>query len=99
MGIKNKITIVDDGIATGFTTLAAIEALRQHQSQEIVIATPVASRQGIKELKTAIDNVICFHIPESFSAVGFCYEDFSQICDREVGDLLSQKTVRFRASS
>ncbi len=96
----NLIILVDDGIATGLTMQAAITALRQHQPQKIVVATPVASQEAIQQLKTLADEIICLATPKPFDAVGFWYEDFSQVTDRQVCDLLSQKTdVKFKVRS
>ncbi|MEM8830694.1 MAG: phosphoribosyltransferase [Cyanobacteria bacterium P01_G01_bin.19] len=92
--IKNKeVIVVDDGLATGLTMEAAIQALRQHQPQKIIIAVPVASSQAIVRLEDRVDELICLFIPNSFGAVGFWYEDFTQVSHREVCDLLSQKSI------
>ena len=86
---QRTIILVDDGIATGLTMHAAIELLRQHQPKQIIVATPVIASQAIERLKTQIDKLIYSIAPTSLGAVGFWYEDFSQVTDREVCDLLS----------
>ncbi|MEM7595202.1 MAG: phosphoribosyltransferase family protein [Cyanobacteria bacterium P01_A01_bin.83] len=92
--VKGKVVIiVDDGLATGLTMQAAIKALRQLQPQKIVVAIPIASSKAIARLRSLVDKIICLFIPNSLGAVGFWYEDFTQISDREVCDLLSQKPV------
>lgn len=91
--IKGSVVIVvDDGIATGLTMHAAVTVLQQHQPQKIIIATPVAAQKTIRQLETLVDEITCLVTPKSFSAVGFWYEDFSQVSDQEVCNLLSQQT-------
>lgn len=86
------IILVDDGIATGSTIYAAIIALQKHKPKQIVIAVPVTSSQGAERLNLYVDNFIYVVKTESFSSVGFWYEDFSQVTDQEVRDLLCKKT-------
>jgi putative phosphoribosyl transferase len=84
------VILVDDGLATGSTMRAAIEALRRLQPARIVVAVPVAAPSTCKELGTEVDEIICAETPEPFYGVGFWYEDFSQTTDKEVHDLLEQ---------
>lgn len=92
--VKDKVVIVvDDGLATGLTMQAAIETLRQCKPQKIIVAVPVASSEAIDRLKSLADKIICLFVPNSLNAVGLWYEDFTQISDGEVCDLLSRKTV------
>jgi erythromycin esterase-like protein/predicted phosphoribosyltransferase len=84
------VILVDDGLATGATMHAAVEALRQRQPARIVVAVPTASPDICEELRTKADEVICAVTPEPFYAVGFWYEDFSQTTDEEVRNLLAQ---------
>jgi predicted phosphoribosyltransferase len=88
------IIVVDDGLATGLTMHAAVEVLRQHQPAEIIIATPVASRQAIAKLKHQVNQIICLVTPKSLGAVGFWYENFTQTTDQEVCNLLVQQTCQ-----
>ncbi len=98
--IRDRIVIlVDDGIATGLTMHAAVTVLRQHQPEKIIIAAPVASISAIEQLKTQVDDITCLITPKYFHAVGFWYEDFTQITDREVCDLLSLETHSNMAGS
>lgn len=93
--IANRIIIVvDDGIATGLSMHAAIEALSLHHPAEMIIATPVASYQAISRLERQVDNFICLAKLKSLGAVGFWYEDFSQTTDREVCDLLDRQNCQ-----
>ena len=80
--------LVDDGIATGASLTAGVHALRQMQPASIVIAAPVAPQATINRLRREVDDVICDAIPERFYGVGQFYEDFSQVSDQEVNDLL-----------
>jgi putative phosphoribosyl transferase len=82
--------LVDDGIATGATMLAALESLRQHGPQKIVVAVPVAPVETVQSLNRLTDEVVCLNTPTPFNAVGEWYADFSQTSDDEVCHLLSQ---------
>jgi putative phosphoribosyl transferase len=84
------IILVDDGIATGATMLAALESLRQHGPQKIVVAVPVAPVETVQSLNRLTDEVVCLNTPTPFNAVGEWYADFSQTSDDEVCHLLSQ---------
>jgi predicted phosphoribosyltransferase len=84
------VILVDDGLATGATMYAAIQALRQQQPARIVVAVPTASPETCNELRKEVDDVICAITPEPFYGVGLWYEDFSQTTDEEVRDLLAR---------
>jgi erythromycin esterase-like protein/predicted phosphoribosyltransferase len=84
------IILVDDGLATGATMHAAIQALRQQNPARIVVAVPTASPETCEEMKAEADDVICAITPEPFYAVGRWYQDFSQTTDEEVNILLTQ---------
>ena len=86
------VIVVDDGMATGLTMHAAVEALNRHQPAKIVVASPVASPQAIALVENLVDELICVLTPKSLGAVGCWYENFDQITDREVCDLLSKQT-------
>ena len=85
------VILVDDGLATGATMHAAIDALRQQNPARIVVAVPTASPEACEEMKEKADDVICAITPEPFYAVGRWYHDFSQTADEEVGVLLAQQ--------
>jgi erythromycin esterase-like protein/predicted phosphoribosyltransferase len=87
------VILVDDGLATGATMHAAIEALRQQKPTRIVVAVPTASPETCEEMKTKADDVICAITPAPFQAVGRWYQDFSQTTDEEVEALLSRRNV------
>ena len=86
------VILVDDGLATGATMYAAIEALRQQNPARIIIAVPTASPDTCEELKKRADEVICAMTPEPFHAVGRWYQDFSQTTDEEVRELLAHQS-------
>jgi erythromycin esterase-like protein/predicted phosphoribosyltransferase len=85
------VILVDDGLATGATMHAAVQALRQQQPARIVVAVPVASPETCDELKAEVDEVVCALTPDPFYAVGYWYEDFSQTTDEEVRNLLASQ--------
>jgi putative phosphoribosyl transferase len=84
------VIVVDDGVATGSTVLAAVSALRQLNTTRIVVAAPVIAASSYREIQRAADEVVAAMVPEHFYAVGQWYEDFSQTSDEEVRDLLAQ---------
>lgn len=88
------IILVDDGIATGSTMLAAVAALRQLNAARIVVAAPVIAASTFYEIRRAADDVAAVIVPEDFRAVGQWYEDFSQTSDNEVRELLAQTARR-----
>jgi putative phosphoribosyl transferase len=87
------VVLVDDGIATGSSILAAITALRQIQPARVVIAAPVAPAHTCERLRREVDEVVCVDTPESFHAIGQFYEDFSQATDAKVCDLLRRAAL------
>ena len=82
------VILVDDGLATGASMLAAVEALREQAPARLVVAVPTAAHETCEILRREVDDVICATTPEPFQAVGFWYEDFTQTTDEEVRDLL-----------
>jgi putative phosphoribosyl transferase len=84
------VILVDDGLATGASMMAATRALRQQSPARMVIAVPVAARQTCEELGREVDEIICLATPRNLGAVGMWYHDFSQITDEDVRRLLEQ---------
>lgn len=82
------VILVDDGLATGATMRAAVEAVRAQQPARIVVAVPVAPPDTIALLREQADEVICLAEPEPFQAIGLWYTDFSQVSDEEVRYML-----------
>ena len=100
LNLQDKIVIlVDDGVATGSTLFAAIEAMRSHQPKEIVVAVPLAPLTTCKKLEDRVGKVICLVRPELLKAISFWYEDFSQTSDRQVQDILSKYNRELSALS
>ena len=89
--LAGKVAIlVDDGLATGATMRAAVDALRHERPARIVVAVPVAAAETCARLRAVADDVVCAMTPERFEAVGLWYDDFSQTTDAEVQELLSR---------
>ena len=84
-----EVIIVDDGLATGSTMLAAVRALRHQNAKRIVVAVPIGPRDTCDAMRREADEVVCLSSPQPFEAVGAWYEDFTQVTDREVQDALS----------
>jgi len=85
--------LVDDGLATGSTMLAAVGVARQLGAAQVVVAVPVAAREAIARLAARADRVVSLLTPEPFAAVGYWYEDFTQTGDAEVRGLLRLTTA------
>lgn len=92
ISLKNQIAIlIDDGVATGNTLRSAIKLAHQQMPLKIVVAIPVASASALEKIKNSpyIDEVICFYAPTNFRAVGQFYQNFEQVTDETVMDLLA----------
>ncbi len=85
-----QVILVDDGIATGYTTKAAILAVRSLKAATITLAAPVGPADSIEMLRPFVDDLICLRTPSPFMAVGYWYVDFEQVSDEEVVDLLKK---------
>jgi predicted phosphoribosyltransferase len=82
--------LVDDGLATGSTMRAAVEALKKQKPKKVIVAVPVASAETCREFETLVDELVCLCTPEPFMAVGRWYDDFAQLTDDEVRDYLER---------
>jgi len=82
------VILVDDGLATGSTMVAAARAVRQLGPARVVAAVPVASADVCAAMRRFVDEMVCLETPEPFAAVGLWYEDFSPTSDAEVQELL-----------
>jgi putative phosphoribosyl transferase len=83
------VIVVDDGLATGSTMIAALHALRSRQPGKLVCAVPVAPPETVDRVRASCDEMICLQAPREFHAVGQFYRDFPQVGDREVMDSLA----------
>jgi len=83
------LILVDDGLATGATMRAAVTALRQCRPARVIVAVPTAASETCADLRTEVDEVVSARTPEPFYAVGMWYDDFTQVSDEEVRDLLA----------
>jgi len=91
LGVADStVIVVDDGLATGSTMLAAVAAVRALQPAAVVVAVPVGARQAVQALRAVADLVVCLSTPEPFIAVGAAYEDFRQLSDEEVVAVLNE---------
>jgi putative phosphoribosyl transferase len=90
ISIENKtVIIVDDGIATGQTIAASINHLKEAGAKQIIIAVPVAPTSAAIFFSEKVNGFICLHTEDHFSSIGAYYEDFSQVSDEEVKNLLN----------
>jgi putative phosphoribosyl transferase len=85
--------VIDDGIATGATTRAALRAIRARRPQKLVLAVPVAPTSTLAELQSETDDIICLEDYEVFGAIGIYYANFRQVSDQEVIDILKQFAI------
>ncbi|HEY9221291.1 MAG TPA: phosphoribosyltransferase family protein [Lutibacter sp.] len=93
MDLKDKIVIlVDDGIATGNTMISCIQLIEMQKPSKIIVALPVAPPSAFKKIKEMeeVDEAICLSTPINFQAVGQFYEEFNQVDDKEVIELLKK---------
>jgi len=83
------VILVDDGLATGSTMKAAVQAVRELGPARVVVAVPTGAAETCASMRRLADEVVCARSPEDFSAVGEWYADFSQTSDSEVRELLA----------
>lgn len=86
------VILVDDGLATGMTALAALRSLRRQRPRRLVLAVPVASPDTIDLLRPEADEIVCPNISDTLYAVGQAYGDFRQLSDDEVIEFLQRPT-------
>lgn len=91
ISVTRKIAIlVDDGLATGSTMRAAVQAVRAQNPARVIVAVPIGAAQTCDQLADEADVVVCVRTPEPFAAVGVWYRDFSETTDAEVQRLLAE---------
>jgi predicted phosphoribosyltransferase len=89
--LKGKtVILVDDGIATGMTVRAAIEYIGQHEPGHLVLAVPVCAARTAEALRSELDDLVSLKTPVDLLAIGYWYEDFEQVSDEEVVELLER---------
>ena len=88
--VGKVVILVDDGVATGTTLFAAIRWMKTQKLRGLIIAIPVGPRETIEKLRETVDKVIVLHSPTMFEAVGAFYEDFSQVSDDEVIEIMKK---------
>jgi len=93
------VIVIDDGVATGATTRAALQAIRNRKPKQLVLAVPVAPGETITKLRGEVDALICLETPELFGAIGYFYRDFRQVSDQEVITILKRFPATRPASS
>jgi predicted phosphoribosyltransferase len=86
--------VIDDGVATGATTRAALQAVRARNPKALVLAVPVAPTESLELLGREVDDLVCLENYKSFGAIGLYYRDFRQISDEEVIELLARFPLR-----
>jgi predicted phosphoribosyltransferase len=85
------VIVVDDGIATGATARAALQAVRDRGAEEVILAAPVAAAQSVEELKKEADKIVTVLTPQDMGAIGFYYRDFHQLDDQTVVEILESR--------
>jgi predicted phosphoribosyltransferase len=88
------VIVVDDGMATGATMIAALESVRQKRPSRLVCAVPVASAEALAAIRPLADDVVCLSVPDDFEGVGQFYRDFAQVTDDEVIKCLQASSTR-----
>jgi predicted phosphoribosyltransferase len=91
---RRIVILVDDGLATGSSMRAAVQAVRTFEPARVIVAVPVGASSTCDAFAAITDETVCARTPEPFSAVGLWYHDFSQTTDEEVRGLLHQRAVR-----
>jgi putative phosphoribosyl transferase len=86
------VIVIDDGLATGLTDLAAVRALRKRGARRIVVAVPVGSSEAVSMLAREADRVVCLEVPSRLFGVGAWYRDFAPVSDERVLSLLAEAT-------
>jgi predicted phosphoribosyltransferase len=91
-----SVIVTDDGIATGSTMIAALQTVRIQDPRELIVAVPVSAPDRLDQLRRWCDDVVCVLSPDVFWAIGQFYEDFTQVEDEQVVELLRQAACSSR---
>jgi len=89
------VILIDDGLATGATMRAAIEATKRLGAGTVTVAVPVGAPETVAQLRRLADRVICLCMPQELCAIGYWYRDFNQVSDAEVQELLQNAWTEF----
>src|SRR5512140_729641 len=92
------VIVIDDGLATGATMIAALHAIKARNPQRLICAVPVASAEALQKVTPYADEVVCLATPAGFYAVGQFFRDFRQVDDDEVIELLRSPVTERDAS-
>ena len=98
LSLKNKIVIlVDDGVATGNTLISSLQLIKEQQPSEITVALPVASKSALRKINSLsfVQQTICLLVPDYFNAVVQFYQEFNQVNDNVVLELLKEANNKF----
>lgn len=93
------LVLIDDGIATGASVRAALAALRRKSPLKLILAVPVAPADTVEQLQEQVDEVVCLETPDPFYAIGMHYDDFHQVPDDEVVQLMNEASTEQRAGT
>ena len=93
------VVVVDDGIATGSTMTAALRAVRRSKPKKLIGAVAVASASAARAMSREADDIVCLNVPAEFYAVGQFFNDFSQVSDEEVVEILQKREAKISAVS
>src|SRR5262249_28780951 len=91
--VNRTVILVDDGLATGATMLVAVRAVRQQYPTRIVVAAPVAATETCEKIKTEVDELVCEATVDTLYAIGAWYDNFTQLTDEEVSELLDPASL------
>jgi predicted phosphoribosyltransferase len=85
---NQTVILIDDGLATGYTMLAAVRAVRRRKPRRVVVAVPVAASEAVEWLQPEVDELVCPYVTRRLVAIGLFYDDFAQISDEQVRNML-----------
>jgi putative phosphoribosyl transferase len=91
--LNRTVILVDDGLATGATMLVAVQAVRQQYPARIVVAVPVAATETCERIRLEVDEVVCEKMVDTLYAIGAWYENFTQLTDEEVSELINRASL------
>jgi len=84
------VILIDDGLATGYTMLAGVRAVRGREAARVVVAVPVAASDTVDWLRPEVDELVCTYVARRLIAIGLFYDDFTQNSDGQVRNMLEE---------